>query len=141
MAARGDLRELIGEPCRNALGGVLLPSCRDGDGICRDEADAVDLLRETVGRLLHHLDCKRTVRLEDARSICTRDAVLLEPEHDVPELGLPHIGGDDLLHGLRADARDLSQSARRALDDLQCLRAESLHNAPRHRGANAVDRT
>ena len=141
MTARGNLCEFIGETCGDACRGVLLPSCSNGNRIRRNEADAVDLLCETVGRFLHHLYRKRAISLEDTCSIRSRDSMLLKPEHDVPQLGLTHIGGSDLLHRLWSDARDLSETAWRAFDDEERLRAEFLHDAPCHRGANAVDRT
>ena len=139
VSARGDLCELIGKPCSNARRGVFFPSCGNGDGIRCDEADPVNLLRETIGSFLHHLDRKRPVCLENTRRVGAAHTVLLKPEHDVAQLGLAHIGGGYLLHSLRADARNFFEAARRTLDDEKCLRAELLDDAPRHRGTNPVN--
>ena len=139
MSARGDLCELIGKPRSDARRGIFFPSCGNGDGIRCDEADPVNLLRETIGSFLHHLSCKRSVCLENTRRVGAAHTVLLKPEHDVAQLGLAHIGGSDFLHGLRANARNFFESARRTLDDEKCLRTELLDDTPRHRGSYAVD--
>ena len=139
VSARGDLCELIGKSCGNARRGVFFPSCGNGNGIRCDEANPVNLLRETIGSFLHHLDRKRSVCLENTRRVGAAHTVLLKPEHDVAQLGLAHIGGGYFLHGLRADARNFFEAARRTLDDEKCLRAELLDNAPRHRGTNPVN--
>ena len=65
--------------------------------------------------------------------------MVLEPEHEVAELGLLLVGGRDFLDGLRADAGDLLEAARRLFDDVERLLAELRNDAPCELGAEAVD--
>ena len=90
--------------------------------------------------LFHDINGKGSVRLEDARGVRARNAVHFEPQHDLSELLLLHVGSVDLRRRLLADARDLGEARGLLLDDLKRLLAELLHEAVRHRLADARDR-
>ncbi len=110
-----------------------------GELVGRGEADAADLLRETIGVGPDQLDRARAIGLEDARGAQGAEAVRVQEQHDVAHRALLAPGGGDPLGKAAADALHLAQPVRAALDDLEHLVAEGLDQLAGQRPADALD--
>ena len=110
-----------------------------GQGVGRDEAHALDVFGELVGIGADHVDGLRAVGLVDAGGQPDRDLVRLQEEHQVLDVLLLGPGADDDVQLLGGDARHLTQPLGSALDDVQRLLAEALHDALGRLGADALD--
>ena len=79
MPLLGDLVKRVIEPRLDALFADLVKPRALGDRVRRQKADARDIARQSVRVLLHDLDGKGAVLLEDARGVGARYAVHFEP--------------------------------------------------------------
>ncbi len=109
------------------------------DHVGREEPDAADVPRKTVGVLGEDPDGVGSVRAMDADRAAGADAVGMQEHHDLPHgpLALP------VLHDARgahaSDARDVEQAVGLALDHVEHGRAKCLDQLPRQVGADALD--
>ena len=139
MTVRRNLAERVVEACDDARRVIPLDADAVRNGVRRLEADARHLGGEAVRLVLEHVDGERAVLLEDARGERAGEAVVLEPEHEVTELGVRLIRRHDLLDRLFADTGNFLQPVRALLDDLERLVAKRAHDAPRELRSEAVD--
>ena len=157
-----DLEQLLGERQKLGLGQTaiaVLDRLQEGVGdagtgphyrrlwdaeflrdlVGRDEADAADVAGKAIGVLLDQRDRIGPIGLEDAHRPRCADAVALQEHHDLADRLLLGPAGGDALEPRLADAVDLEQALRRALDHIEHALAERLDQPIGEVGADALD--
>ncbi len=118
---------------------LLFDAQRRRELVGRQKADAPHVERQPVGVLAHARDRGRAVALVDARRERRRDAVALQEHHHLAHLALAGPRLADRSRARRADAGDLADAARVAVEHLERGDPEPLDDAPRELGADALD--
>ena len=134
---RGGL-EREGDACPDALRRGLLHAELGRNGIGGLEADPAHILGQPVWVLGHDLNGLIAVGLEDAHRPSRADAMGMQEDHDLPHRLLLGPAGDDAGGPHRADARNLGQTLRIGLDDLEGVLAKGCHDALGHGWADAA---
>ena len=110
-----------------------------GNAIGGMKPDAVDVARQTVRILAHHLNCPILVSLENLGGESGRDAVSLQEHHHILDAALFDPGVANRRPAHRADALDLAEALGRILDHVESFEAKMGHQARRHRPPDAPD--
>jgi hypothetical protein len=122
-----------------ARGRVARHAQRRRELVRRQEADPPHVEREPVRVLAHARDRRGAVTLVDARRERGRHAVALQEHHHLAHLALRAPRLADGARARRADAGDLADARRIAVQDLQRLDAEALDDARRELGPDPLD--
>ena len=132
--------ERVQEAGLESLGRVAGDAELAGDRIGGAKPDAPDLVREAVRILAHHADRVLAVLLDDARGERTRDADAEQEHHHVLDVALRREHLRDRRRTCTADADDLGEPRRRALDDVERLDPELLDDPLRERRPDSGER-
>ncbi len=114
------------EPGREAGEGVGRHPEVAGDAVGGQEADAVHLAGQLVGRRPQHLERAVAVPFGDLERDAVRHLVGLEENHQVAQVVLAAPGGGDPPEPHLADAAHLAQPLGRLVDHLEGLEPEML---------------
>ncbi len=139
MAVVGGLVERVGHAGGNALGRILGQTHGAGDLVGGEEADAVDIARQSVGILAHDVDGIVAVIFVDLGGQAGGDAVALEKEHHFLDGPLLFPGLGDHPRALASHVGHFDQTARRLLDDVERLDAKLLDDALGRGRPHALD--
>ena len=121
--------------------GVLRDASVPRDLVAGPEAEALDILCETVRVIADDVVHFVAVAIIDLAGEIDGNAVLLEEHDGVLHVALRVHGGRDVHRLPRGDALDLSETLRLLLDDAHGVVTELLHDPGGHRGTDTLDRT
>ena len=122
-------------------GGILRDAGVPRDLVAGPEAEALDILCETVRVIADDVVHFVAVAIIDLAGEIDGNAVLLEEHDGVLHVALRVHGGRDVHRLPRGDALDLSETLRLLLDDAHGVVTELLHDPGGHRGTDTLDRT
>ena len=129
VSVAGLLVERVAHPGLSARGRVARDAQRRRQLVRRQESDPPHVEGEAVRVLAHARDGRRPVPLVNARREGGRDAVALQEHHHLAHLALRAPGRADGARPRRPDPRHLADAAGVAVQDLQGLDPEALHDA------------
>ena len=100
-----------------------------GDRVCRDEADAVNILGELVGIVGDRGDRVFAVLLENLDGVSGGNVVSLQEQHHFFDRLLCRPSGFDLAHALLGDAGNFAQPLNIPFDHIEGFETEMGHDA------------
>ena len=123
------------------LGAVCGQADAQGHLVRRKEADAVEVVGQTVGIGAHHIDGLVAIALIYADSEKGADAVGLEEHHDFTDGAVLDPGGADRFQFFLGDAFDLGQAFHILFEDVQGVAAEMADDLAGRLGPHALDQS
>ena len=136
VALIGEVAQRVDHAGRHARGRIVRQAQIVRDLVGGLEADAVDVLRQTIGIGLHQIDRGVAVLLVDFDGEAGVDAVALQKQHHLLDRFLFVPGAGDGGGALGADAQHLADALRRMIEHVQRFQAKALDDA---RGGDRAD--